>query len=431
MSIIETFIMTPNEIVEQSKIAIGNLLQRASPLGKTVITAFNFNSTRSANSNNLSSSRFKLESLESCAEFLDIKLATTDGNKIFTKATLAARIVSSLFALLPSCCGECAEHYTVEFEPEVIPLFTCFKCFQGSHTCEQLKTKHEALAHLNLPSGMVWLCKYCHDDLNPVEPRKSKSRHNSVRHHDSATSRAGNSIDLNSPLTLDSNLGTPEPILGTESDVENLRQRLTDHAQSSNSDSQICKRYKIGKCLHGIRGNKVVDNATCPYQHPKRCFKYCKFGSTGKKGCNKGASCNYFHPVLCKFSVKNKECTNPECSYPHLVGTKRQKEEIHPGSNVKRERQPFKPSKIPNEPGLKNPHDQSPFLELRKMVEDMGKTFQEELQALKSTLYHQQYSLTSPRMTLPRPNNLSLHPQQAQSMHPVFPAAWSTPQYSS
>ena len=422
--------MTPNEIIEQSKIAIGNLLQRASPLTKTVITAFDFKLSRTANNSNLSSSRFKVESLESCAEFLDIKLATADGNKIFTKATLASRIVSALFALLPSCCVECDEQYIVEFEPEVTPFFTCFKCFQGSHICEQLKTKHEAMAHLNLPMGMVWLCKDCHEILNPVEPRRSKSRHNSVHQHDPVSIRAGsNSVSIDSPLTFDSNLVTPVPIVGTEPNAEHLRQRLTEHVQSSQNDPEICKRYKVGKCPHGIRGNKAIEDVTCPYQHPQRCFKYCKFGSTGRKGCNKGTNCNYFHPVLCKFSVKNKECTNTECSFPHLVGTKRPKKEIHSGNNVKHERQHSK-NQILNDKKTTSPQSQSHFLELRKMVEDMGKSFKDELHALKSTLYHQ-HPLTSPMMNLPQPTNFSIRPQQSQSMHPVFPTAWSTPQFSS
>ena len=65
-----------------------------------------------------------------------------------------------------------------------------------------------------------------------------------------------------------------------------------------------------------------MNGVKCPNSHPPRCNKYTRFG-TGKKGCKKGKNCQYFHPILCKFSVKDRRCPNDLCTFPHLVGTKR------------------------------------------------------------------------------------------------------------
>ena len=93
------------------------------------------------------------------------------------------------------------------------------------------------------------------------------------------------------------------------------------------SEDRVCKRYKKGICPHGLKGNKLYDGKKCDYEHPKYCIKYCRNGNQQKLGCNKGANCNFFHPVLYKNSVKSKVCTNIECKFIHLKGTRRKKSE--------------------------------------------------------------------------------------------------------
>ena len=122
-----------------SKLVIGGLLQKACPLSKTVITAFDPMASRTANCSTLN--KFKVESLEAVAVLLNISLVDDNSDKLFTKATLANRIVAELFALLPATCSECNDHYVVDFEPVEETLFTCYKCFQGSHSCDLMKNK--------------------------------------------------------------------------------------------------------------------------------------------------------------------------------------------------------------------------------------------------------------------------------------------------
>ena len=41
------------------------------------------------------------------------------------------------------------------------PLLACHSCFQGSHDCETIKEKAEALEKLVCVIGTVWLCHDC------------------------------------------------------------------------------------------------------------------------------------------------------------------------------------------------------------------------------------------------------------------------------
>ena len=129
---------------DAKRVAIGNLLLRAqaNELAKRVITAFDPTASRTANVKSLSS--FNLDMLEPCAEFLCIKLADSEDNKLFTKESLVSRMAFALYALLPSACSECNETYTVDLDPDEQPLFHCHLCFRGSHNCASLKSFHDA-----------------------------------------------------------------------------------------------------------------------------------------------------------------------------------------------------------------------------------------------------------------------------------------------
>ena len=95
-----------------------------------------------------------------------------------------------------------------------------------------------------------------------------------------------------------------------------------------------------GNLSSWLKGNKLHDGKKCHYEHPKYCIKYCRNGNQQKLGCNKGANCNFFHPVLCKNSVKSKVCTNIECKFIHLKGTRRKKVNL-PVQDTKRELRPL------------------------------------------------------------------------------------------
>jgi hypothetical protein len=435
-----------DEFERRSKIVIGNLLLRACPLSKTVITAFDPLATRKVNCATLNTGRYKLESLEACGVFLNIVLADGEQNKIYTKATLVSRIVAAFFALLPAACSACLDYYCIDFEPEEKPFFCCNRCFQGSHSCDKMKPLCDAIAELELPSGLVWLCKECLDSINPVVPRKSKSRHNSITKPDPVKSRL--SLESTTPGSSDqSTVETPKT--GTDAFAHDLRRRLSeqieiDLTKEEDEDdekldtSQVCKKYKVGKCPHGIRGNKLVDGSKCPNSHPPRCNKYTRFG-TGKKGCKKGKDCQYFHPILCKFSVNDQRCSNDLCTFPHLVGTKRGKvSQSKTDHNRQRSRSTSKvqisgkpeQKKEPTVSRSKSSDDQGQnglgqnhFLELKRMVLEMGSNFNEELAKIKRVLHHPMY----PPMAMSSPPI----PQGHSMTYPFLPPACYTPRLSS
>ena len=84
----------------------------------------------------------------------------------------------------------------------------------------------------------------------------------------------------------------------------------------------ICPHYKRGKCRHGASGKYLIEGKECSFSHPRKCLKFCRHGSDNIRGCV--GPCENFHPFLCKNSVNFKECLKADCTFAHLLGTKRQ-----------------------------------------------------------------------------------------------------------
>ena len=294
-----------------NKTALGNLILVASAIPKKVISAYDPSATRSANVKALS--KFKLDMLEPCAEFLNIALVDDDSLKLFTKETLITRIILGIESLLPSTCSECSANYCVELaalEPDALdaPPFICHMCYQGSHNCGKIVAVKSDLETLNLASGHVWLCDKCHAKSVPVCPRKSRSRQVSI------------SLPPSTVPSRDSSIGREqnEPSNNQIPDKDELKKKLDDV-----SKSRICKLYLSRNCPHGPTGKTLVNDEVCPDDHPKPCFRYRSYGTDKKRGCKKGKDCEYYHPTLCKFSVKYRWCKNESCTFAHLTGTSR------------------------------------------------------------------------------------------------------------
>ena len=379
------------DVESKTKEIVGSLLRTADELSKRVITSFDPFASRAA-INLKAIKRFNLDLLEPCAEFLNIKLDDDEGNKLFTKDTLVSRILLALNALLPATCSECSEKYAVELEPEQEPYFYCHMCFQGCHNCDATAALHLAQSNMQATrlAGSVWLCHGCLATSSPVKPRKSKSR-------------------------LDRDVVENEMPLETDKNQDNL----DDEVQIS---SETCPEYKKGKCPHGMRGTKVLDGKRCTFTHPKRCTKYCRYGSQGKNGCKKGIECKFDHPTLCRNSVKKRLCTNQQCTYVHLAGTARKegmsKKKImqsrgkHNDGN-KRSRNQKSAKKT--DQSTKSQGDS--FLELKSLVEKIHTSFQAEISMLKASLSLQRM----PMYTTPTWMNQSQFPLLSQPTPQIPP----------
>ena len=269
--------------------SLGELLRLADAdsdnVSKNIISTYDPDVQHTVNTTKISSSRFKLVDLEQCASFLKIKLTKDpDNKKIFTnKASLADRIILKIESLFPQKCQDCEQKYCSSLNmKEEDQLFECFFCGQLSHNCPTLKRKYGLLIGSDLPAGSIWLCEGCH------------SKNNHLHKHTVSTTPIPNPND-NAPVV--------------------------DPPQ----ETSICKEYIHGKCKHGINGNKVFDGAKSKFLHPKRCIKFCKYGSSHRLGCNYGTACHWFHPILCRYSVQHGVCYNSECTYVHLANTSRKK----------------------------------------------------------------------------------------------------------
>ena len=95
----------------------------------------------------------------------------------------------------------------------------------------------------------------------------------------------------------------------------------------------ICSFYKKGRCRHSISGKKIYNGSQCKYLHPRKCERFCKFGSNRYNGCD-GSTCKLFHPILCKYSVEYGECPLENCTFNHLMGTKRKSDYSTRSNNI-------------------------------------------------------------------------------------------------
>ena len=94
----------------------------------------------------------------------------------------------------------------------------------------------------------------------------------------------------------------------------------------------ICFRYKQGKCPHGKSGNRIVNGQKCNFVHPRKCIKHCRFGQDKDQGCN--GPCEFFHPILCRNSLRYRKCYSETCTFAHLSGTERYENQLPPSHNL-------------------------------------------------------------------------------------------------
>lgn len=307
---------------DKIKVAIGDLLREADPTSKLIISAYSQVAQHTANVKTLSSSKFKSDQLQLCAEFLRLKIRDENDEIIFTtKSTLADRIVTKIESFFPSTCHECKEEYQVKYSDVESRRFQCFLCLQPSHDCEALTQAIDSIdSSPNEPIGRVWLCSGCYDKNNPMASNRRR-RSNSVVFDNITT-------PLNTPRS------SPAPSPPPPGNDQTIEQGIDDRhdvqlpsTQTSlvSSNSEICPRYTKNQCPHGMNGKKVINGQDCSFSHPRRCKRFCMFGPRRKGGCNKGNDCTFYHPKLCHNALRNSTCLNENCTFVHTKGTKRRR----------------------------------------------------------------------------------------------------------
>ena len=155
--------------VHPNDLAIGEILAKADPATKQVISAYRHDQHHTKNVQVLSSAKFTAEILETSANFLGLNTRDGDNGKIFSnKQTLADRIILKIESHFDAECAACEEIYRNKLTDK--PMKVCFRCLQGSHDCDKMKDEN---IDLSMP-GAVWLCKGCYRQFDVLAPTKEK-----------------------------------------------------------------------------------------------------------------------------------------------------------------------------------------------------------------------------------------------------------------
>ena len=112
------------------------------------------------------------------------------------------------------------------------PALRCFLCFQGCYDCSSFASSDSLSAS---PIGTVWLCRSCHILNNPVKQKRSKGT--------ISTSNAASNAPTESNI----------PVQNSEIKVTTA----TVNKLTPNKSPDICEKFKIGKCPHGISGKTL------------------------------------------------------------------------------------------------------------------------------------------------------------------------------
>lgn len=251
---------------------------------------------------------------ECTATFFGFNVRDQDNKKLYRNlGVLSDRIILKIESLFETECLDCNTKYTNKLTDT--PLLTCYLCLQGSHDCDSIENKAAALTKLGEAAsnvGVTWLCSGCSkkNDLS-LAPKKQVQPNLSSIQEESETNDVTEAKENEDEVTGESE----------EDRISPRRNRPNDHKNAHTGS--ICDAYKRRQCPHGPTGKFLIDGNPCPNAHPPRCFRFCNHGKHPRQGCNKGKECQFWHPILCKFSIKNKSCSKEECTFYHLKGTRR------------------------------------------------------------------------------------------------------------
>ena len=364
---------TPDPVVRETEVIVGSLLMNSNEVQKSVLSGFNHKDSLEKNAKNLN--KFQVQMLEDTAEYLHIKIIDNNSKKLFNKNMLIKKIINKVLSLLPSVCPDCQSSYSVDLSDK--PLFSCARCDRGAHNCDSIRTFHSSLP-ASTPKGFLWLCSACRDDIAPEdatlvstcleEPRNTIDVTNSQTRETAAVITPHTSGNEVLP-SIHEEIERSDEIIGAPKSVR----------------AQICIMYKKGICRHGLRGNNLIDGKKCSFDHPRACRKYTAYGSKDKRGCKPGSNCKLYHPILCRFSVKSRLCTNEKCTFVHLKGTQRRKEEegqVYPQAYPVKKPVISMSSKTPNRVVPKN----DPLERLETMIIEMKKAQEAEINTIKREL---------------------------------------------
>ena len=232
------------------------------------------------------------------AEYLKI-------NSTQLKDQLIRSIICKINSLLLEKCLKCSQYYAAKLQDD--PIAVC-ECGQPCH--EPCYSELKEVLNGSFP-GVVFQCSRCFKKPTQFATTKAAPEtENAKKQH----------VE---PVEIE----TEEPRKTFTLKVINaFNLDLLQALYPKSSPYPICEGYKRFNCPHGKDGKTEIQGEPCKHLHPKKCFAWCKAGSDRRYGCTKDKDCPYFHPVICRNSIRYKRCLNPDCTYAHLKFTKRYRE---------------------------------------------------------------------------------------------------------
>ena len=273
----------------------------------SMLTCYNYDQNAEDIYNQLS--RFKKAQLQEAAVFLQQPAKTYK-----YKDQLVRAIISRIDSLLLEHCTKCESKYSINKDD--IPILSCINCGQGCH----YECYKDIVDIVKSYPGIHFQCHRCE-----IKSTQSNLDIESQETPKTPNVEQDNSQEDDHPLTP----GQPPRTPATPSQPSQPTNPFTPSQPSQppiNPDEPArptCQRYIRGNCPHGILGKNLVNGEMCFFGHPKRCMKFCRNGPYSRFGCNKGRDCEYMHPILCKYSLKYRKCTNRKCKFTHLKFTQR------------------------------------------------------------------------------------------------------------
>ena len=235
--------------------------------------------------------------LQSTAEFL-LQIQIEEQ----VKSKLVSAIIKRIDSLLLEQCQKCENFYKIDRED--VPTITCQNCGQGVHEPCYKDLSRTISAY----PGIVYICANC------ISPGSKSSTQSQPNEENIQLTQNSQSDQENVQIHL-----PPRP----NPDNQESHSQLPFSPDDENNDRPLCQLYKRGACPPGITGLRKINGRICNSAHPKRCQKWCQYGDDQEMGCSEGRDCERFHPILCKFSLKFKLCTNRSCKFNHVKGTRR------------------------------------------------------------------------------------------------------------
>ena len=378
--------------------------------------------------------KLTLPPLKKTATYLGL---IVDGEQRKLKDDIITEIIKRIETLLKDLCAVCGEYYNNKLNST--PSFKCLICQQGCHqSC--FGEMNTALAEVNkeMKNSFHFICTRCYSTFSHDNETAAKEIASPVKQ---VPQPAGDQHAPQPPPHPPADQPNP-PAAQQAQPQPPAAQQMPDNTQS-----EVCKRYRRRECPHGASGKNLINGKPCAYQHPRRCRRYCHNGTHPKYGCTK-QNCENLHPMLCKYSVRNRVCTNLDCRFVHLKFTRRFDAVASPDATQDAVYPPSQYHPVPNEfpalparptPNYQQPRDtmnpphqyhhnpmQAPAPQqtvkppqagmsfLVEMIQHVKEEFRKGLQDLNTKLESQRQQ--PPPMQMQQPNILTYQPHPNQVM---------------